>query len=158
MNGNQTATQQDLTMSKANALCEALLRTTNELIELLDEETRLLRKANTAELSSMSVRKDALSATLTHHMDKFKTHTQTLRSLVPGALKTLEAQRLEFQKSIESNHAALIAMQAVSERILQTVADKVSRQQSGPEVYTNGGQMTRAGVKRSAAINVDTAL
>jgi hypothetical protein len=81
-----------------------------------------------------------------------------VRTLAPNEIKHLEQQRNHFRKSIESNHAALVAMQAVSERILQTVAEKVSKKQSGPEVYTNGGQVTNAGVRRSAAINVDTVL
>ena len=159
MSGDQQAQfQPPLSSEEAKSLCNNLLITTNELISLLDEETHCLRKANTSSLSALTLRKDALTATLAHHMEKFKTHASDLRSTLPEELKSLEAQRHHFQKSIEANHAALIAMQAVSERLLQTVADKVSAKQNGPSVYTKGGQMTTAGVKRSAAINIDTAL
>lgn len=147
-----------LSAEQAKELCQHLFSTTSELISLLEEETSLLRKAKTREISPLHIRKDALTATLQHHMGKFQAHADEVRALAPAELKNLEQQRSHFKKSIESNHAALIAMQAVSERILQTVAEKVSKKQSGPEVYTSGGQVTNAGVRRSAAINVDTAL
>ncbi len=159
MSGDQTAELKEaISSAEAKSLCNNLLITTSELITLLDEETQLLRKANTDELSSLTIRKDALTATLSHHMEKFRSHANEMKSMVPEELLSLEEQRMQFQKSIESNHAALIAMQAVSERILQTVSDKVSAKQNGPSVYTPGGQMTTAGTKRSAAINIDTAL
>ena len=150
--------EQSLSIEEAKTLCKGIFVTTNELISVLDEETNHLRKAQTGVIDQLSVRKDALTTTLSHYMEKFKTHATEMRQIAPAELKELEAQRSHFQKSIESNHAALVAMQAVSERILQTVSDKVSRKQGGPEVYTSGGQVTTSGVKRSAAINVDRAL
>lgn len=147
-----------MTKDDATNLCQHLFNTTNELIALLEEETTLLRKAKTKEITPLHIRKDALTATLQHHMTKFQTHAEEVRRLAPAELKHLEQQRGHFRKSIESNQAALIAMQAVSERILQTVSEKVAKKQNGPEVYTPGGQVTNAGVRRSAAINVDTAL
>lgn len=149
---------QPLSQEEARTLCNGIFVTTNELISVLDEETSELRKAKTSAINHLTIRKDALTATLSHYMEKFKTHADEMRQLAPEDLKNLESQRTHFQKSIESNHAALVAMQAVSERILQTVSDKVSRKQGGPEVYTAGGQMTTSGIKRSAAINVDRAL
>lgn len=159
MNTEQIAPNHSpLSIEEAQILCHNLFTTTNELIALLDEETTLLKSAKTKEISPLSARKDALATTLSHHMNKFKLHADEVRQLAPSELQNLEDQRSQFQKSIESNQAALIAMQAVSERILQTVADKVSAKQGGPTVYSAGGQMTNAGVKRSAAINVDTVL
>ena len=152
---NQT---QSLSLEEAKTLCNGIFVTTNELISVLDEETNQLRKAKTNDIGQLSIRKDALTATLSHYMEKFRTHANEMRQLAPDELKNLESQRSHFQKSIESNHAALVAMQAVSERILQTVSDKLSRKQGGPEVYTAGGQVTTSGIKRSAAINVDRAL
>ncbi len=155
---HQVTDQPPLSSNEAKALCQNIFATSNELISLLEEETTLLRNAKTKHISPLNVRKDALTAALSHHMEKFKQHADQVRQLAPQELQNLEQQRSHFQKSIETNHAALIAVQAVSERILQTVADKVSRKQGGPEVYTAGGQVTQAGIKRSAAINVDTAL
>lgn len=149
----EIVTQQD-----ARLLCEQLFNTTNELISLLEQETSLLRKAKTSELATFHVRKDALTATLSHHMNRFKANTELVRELAPDELKNLQNQRSQFQKSIEANHAALTAMQAVSERILQTVSSKVAKKKSGPDVYTAGGQLTRSGAKPAAPINVDTAL
>ncbi len=154
----QAGTVPPLSKDEAETLCRHLLDTTNELISLLEQETSLLRKAQTKEISPLHARKDALTATLSHHMARFQQHADEMRSLVPGDLKNLQDQRAHFTKSIEANHAALIAMQAVSERILQTVATKVAKKQGGPEVYTAGGQVTNAGRPRTAAINVDTAL
>lgn len=151
-------TQASLTSEEAQQLCDNLFATTGELISLLEQETLLLRKAKTNEISPLTVRKDALTATLAHHMAKFKNNANEVRQLAPKQLVNLESQREQFQKSIEANQAALIAMQAVSERLLQTVADKVAAKQGGPSVYGQSGQMTNAGVKRSAAINIDTAL
>ncbi len=149
---------ENMTKDQAQKLCLQLFNTTQELIALLDQETNLLRKAKTEEITPFHVRKDALTATLGHHMSKFKNNAEIMRQLAPEELKSLQMQKAEFQKSIESNHAALTAMQAVSERILQTVATKLSKKQSGPEVYNAGGHVGNAGVTRRAAINIDTAL
>lgn len=158
MSQQQQAAVSTMTNEQAQTLCQNLFATTNELISLLEEETLLLRKAKTTQITPLNVHKEALTTTLSHYMDQFKQNADQVRQLAPDALTKLEQQRIEFQKSIETNHAALIAMQAVSERILQTVSEKVSAKQGGPEVYTAGGQVTHAGVKRHAAINVDTAL
>jgi len=143
---------------EAQNLCVNLYNTTNELISLLDEETGLLRKAQTSEISKMQIRKESLTATLSHYMDMFRRQADEIRELAPESLKDLQKQRDHFQKSIEANHGALSAMQAVSERILQTVSQKVSERESGPEVYTPAGGVTNAGVKRTAAITIDTTL
>ena len=80
---SQTRPLPTLSLDEARTLCNNLFVTTNELIALLDEETQLLRKANTTELSSMTVRKDALTATLAHHMQSFKANVEELRANVP---------------------------------------------------------------------------
>ena len=158
MSQQQPDAMSNMTSDEARSLCQNLFATTNELISLLEEETLLLRKAKTTQITPLNVHKEALTTKLSHYMDQFKQNADQVSQLAPEALKKLEQQRAQFQKSIETNHAALIAMQAVSERILQTVSEKVSAKQGGPEVYTAGGQVTHAGVKRHAAINVDTAL
>lgn len=154
----QEEPMQEISKEEAAILCQHLFNTTNELIAVLEEETSLLRQAKTKEIAPLHIRKDALTAALSHHMEKFQKHAGELRALAPDELNNLQNQRSHFKKSIETNHAALIAVQAVSERILQTVADKVAKKQGGPEVYTAGGQVTNSGVKRGAAINVDTVL
>ena len=151
--------QQSISSSEEAAeLCNNLMNTTNQLISLLDEETGLLRKAKTSEISPLQVRKESLTATLSHYMSLFQRNAEQVRALAPDGMQDLQKQRDQFRKSIEANHCALVAMQAVSERILQTVADKVSERESGPEVYTPAGSVTNAGVKRSAAITIDTTL
>lgn len=149
---------EQMTREEAQNLCLQLFNTTQELITLLDQETNLLRKAKTEQITPFHVRKDALTATLSHHMTKFKSNADLMRQLAPDELQSLQLQKSDFQKSLESNHAALSAMQAVSERILQTVATKLSKKQGGPEVYNAGGHVGNAGVTRRAAINIDTAL
>lgn len=149
---------ENLTKQDAQHLCEQLYNTTHELISLLDQETDLLRKAKTQEITPFHVRKGALTATLSHHMARFQNNADQMRQLAPDELKNLQNQKKEFQRSIEANHAALTAMQAVSERILQTVASKAAKKQNGPEVYNAGGHVGNAGVQRSAAINIDTNL
>lgn len=159
MSNQQPHHQKDISSKEeAQTLCANLLNTTNELISLLDDETSLLRKAKTNEIEPINLRKDALTTTLSHYMERFRNNTEVIRELAPDELSNLQNQRNQFQKSIEANHNALIAMQAVSERILQTVSEKVTKKQSGPEVYTANGNVTNNGVKRSAAITIDTAL
>lgn len=159
MNNAQPEIQtENLSKQDAQQLCEQLYNTTHELITLLDQETDLLRKAKTQEITPFHVRKGALTATLSHHMSKFQNNVDLMRQLAPDELSNLQNQKAEFQKSIQANHAALTAMQAVSERILQTVATKVAKKKNGPEVYNAGGHLGNAGVKRSAAINIDTNL
>ncbi len=159
MSMEQNQPQKDISSrEEAQNLCINLFNTTNELISLLDEETSLLRKAKTSEISPLQIRKESLTATLSHYMAVFTRNADEVREYAPESLKDLQNQRGNFQKSIEANHSALVAMQAVSERILQTVAEKVAQKEGGPEVYTPAGGVTNAGAKRSAAISIDTTL
>ncbi len=142
----------------AEALCTRLMSATADLISVLDRETSLVRKAKTTDITALTLRKQALATTISREMVLFRINADFIKSVAPERIRELKDQQKQFKKSLETNHDALAAVKAVSEQILQTVANKVSQKQGGPEVYGQDANMSTTQSPPSAAISIDRAL
>ncbi len=142
----------------AKALCARLLETTAELVGLLDRETALLKQGKPRDIKSLYVRKSALNALLTRDISVFRRDTDFIMSAAPDEITAIKDQHALLQKSLDANHDALVAMKAVSESLLHTIAAKLSVRTSGPEVYGQNADVSAALPARPAAISVNTVL
>ncbi len=146
------------TAQAAQALCAGLLETTAELVGLLDRETALLKQGKPRDIKSLYVRKSALNAMLTRDMTVFRRDVDFIMMAAPDEIAAIKDQHAQLQKSIDANQDALIAMKAVSESLLHTIAAKLSARTSGPEVYGHDADVSSASPARPAAISVNTVL
>ena len=146
------------TAEAVKALCARLLETTAELVGLLDRETALLKQGKPRDIKSLYVRKSALSAVLTRDMSVFRRDADFIMMAAPDEIAAIKDQHAQLQKSIDANQDALVAMKAVSESLLQTIAAKASARTSGPEVYGQDADVSTAEPARPAAISVNTVL
>ncbi len=146
------------TPQAARQLCTNLIETTADLISVLERETQLVRNAVSQDFSAITARKHALSITLMHNMETLKAHAEYIKTAVPNQLTILKEQQDQFHRSLEINHSAISAMKAVSEGLLQTIADKVARQRSGPQVYNNEAGFNSPLKKNTGPVSLDTTL
>lgn len=146
------------TTEAAQALCKRLLETSAELVDLLDRETALLKQGKPSQTDALYLRKSALNAILTRDMSAFRRDAEFITMAAPDEISTLKERHSQLQKSINANQDALVAMKAVSESLLHTIAAKASERVSGPEVYGKGADVSSAAPARPAAISINTVL
>lgn len=146
------------TTEAAQALCNRLLETSAELVDILERETALLKQGKPSQTGALYLRKAALNAILTRDMSAFRRDVEFITMAAPDEISTLKERHGQLQKSINANQDALIAMKAVSESLLHTIAAKASAQVSGPEVYGNDAGVSSTAPGRPAAISVNTVL
>ena len=146
------------TAEAAEALCKRLLETTAELVGLLDRETAMLKQGKPREIGSLYVRKSALNAMLTLDMAVFRRDTDFIIMAAPEEISAIKDQHTLMQKSINANQDALVAMKAVSESLLHTIAAKASASSSGPETYGHNADVSTSAPARPVAISVNTVL
>ena len=146
------------TPEAAQALCARLLETTAELVGLLDKETAMLKQGKPREIGSLYVRKSALNAMLTRDMSVFRNDADFITMAAPEEISAIKDQHTQLQESINANQDALVAMKAVSESLLHTIAAKASARTSGPETYGQDADVSTGTPARPAAISVNTVL
>lgn len=146
------------TAEDALSLCDRLMETTADLISVLERETGLLRKAKVQDLTALHVRKQSLSTALHRDLSLLRENSEFVKMAANDKIQDLKAQQIHFHKSLATNQNALTAVQAVSEHLLQTIATKVHKPRSGPEVYGRDAGVTTGDNRRSTAIAVDTTL
>ncbi len=146
------------TAEAAQMLCSRLLETTAELVGLLDKETAMLKQGKPREIGSLHVRKSALNAMLTRDMAVFRRDADFITMAAPEEINAIKEQHGQLQKSINANQDALVAMKAVSESLLHTIAAKASARTSGPETYGQNADVTNSPPARPSAISVNTVL
>ncbi len=146
------------TAQAAQVLCARLLETTAELVGLLDKETAMLKQGKPREIGSLHVRKSALNAMLTRDMSVFRRDADFIIMAAPEEISAIKDQHSQLQKSINANQDALVAMKAVSESLLHTIAAKASARTSGPETYGQNADVSTSAPARPAAISVNTVL
>ena len=146
------------TPDEAAGLCAELIETTADLISVLEQETQLVRKPASDDFAALTARKHALSITLMRNMELLKHNAEYIKTVASDQLQVLKEQQTQFTRSLEVNHSAISAMKAVSEGLLQTIADKAAKKKSGPEVYTREAGLTNSLEKKSGPISIDTTL
>lgn len=155
---NTADTPRISTPEAAQALCNRLLETSAELVDLLDRETAMLKQGKPSQISTVQVRKSALNALLTHDMMVFRRDAEFISMAAPDEIAAIKDRHGHLQKSINANQDALVAMKAVSESLLHTIASKASSTVSGPETYGKGASVSVGSPARPAAISVNTVL
>ena len=157
-NENADTTVQLTTAEEADILCTRLLKTTGELIAVLERETADLRKARIDEIAALTLKKQTLSATIARDSNILRANADFIKTVVPQRIDQLREQEGHFHKSLNTNHDALSAMKAVSEGLLQTVANSVQKQKSGPQTYGRNATYKNSTGNQVGSISVDTTL
>ena len=146
------------TAEAAEALCDRLMDHTGDLMSLLDRETALLQRGKAHEITALQARKTALSSAMMRDMEVFRRDADFVRAAAPARVDAIRDQHQHLQRSLRINQDALVAMKAVTESLLHTIAAKAGEQRTGPEVYGKDAGLSGSAPVGPAAISVDTTL
>ncbi|WP_346894566.1 flagellar protein FlgN [uncultured Roseibium sp.] len=137
---------------EAEQFCNALTRTMDELLNLIETETELVRGGKLRDASTLQPEKARLIHEYTRGMMSAKDHAVALGNLAPAATQTLRRKHAEFQPVLRINLAVLSTAREVASDIVSTVAKAVGAQQPnrtttyGPTGNSPTGPQTAHGI------------
>ena len=143
--------------SGAEALVDRATASLDQLLEIIMRETRLVREGRLVEVADLEEEKAQLVRSYAQMMDAIRGYRELLSRFAPAAVDRLRKRHLLFRAELQINMAALATARAVSESLVQGVADSVTRQRR-PQAYTAKGGMQRARPENAGGIAVDKAL
>lgn len=146
------------TPGEAEKLCLRLIDTTADLISVLEQESKLVNRAMSEDFTALTVRKQALSMIMMKDMEQLKKNSAYIKIAVPDQVNILKEQQDHFHRSLAINHRAISAMKAVSEELLQTIADRTAKKKGGPTTYNNSAAFSNSDQKQSRPVALDTSL
>jgi len=143
----------------AHSFCGDLADTVDALIEVLNEETRLVRAARLEAAGDLATRKSVVAERYMRAHGMLKSGGAELSHLVPDEVVHLRARHQALETAISHNLAVLATARTVSETLIRGVAESVARHQVGSrqEVYGADARQTTS-APPSRPISFNTAL
>ncbi|HEX8417967.1 MAG TPA: hypothetical protein VF641_10230 [Methylobacterium sp.] len=118
----------------AQAHVAALMGTMQALEAVLVEESGHVRVGRLREGLAQAERKNALSAAYLQGLEASKANAIALARFVPEAIETLKSAHRRFAGIVEANQIVLATARTVSEGLVKTLADEISRART-PSLY-----------------------
>jgi len=142
----------------ARALCRSLCATARALMEVIDNETAVLREGRPQAIEALQADKIELSARYLGEMTRLKRHADQIRDLGSADVATLKTLTQELGAKLLENRDALADVLSVSERLIRTATMSAIAARSGPSTYGCDGLVTQPPAQANAAISVNQAL
>ncbi len=142
----------------ALALCRSLTTTATALMEVIDNETAVIREGRPQAIEALQADKIELSARYLGEMTRLKRHADDIRDLGSTDVETLKALTQELGAKLLENRDALADILSVSERLIRTATMSAISARSGPATYGCDGLVTKPPANANAAISVNQAL
>ncbi|VAW11402.1 hypothetical protein MNBD_ALPHA09-706 [hydrothermal vent metagenome] len=142
----------------ARALCRSLGATARALMEVIDNETAVLREGRPQAIEALQADKIELSARYLGEMARLKRYAETIAELGGNDVETLKALTQELGAKLLENRDALADVLSVSERLIRTATMSAIAARSGPSTYGCDGLVSQPPAQATAAISVNRAL
>ena len=126
----------------AHDFCNDLARTVDTLIEVLNEETRLVRAARLAEAADMSAQKSAASERYVKAHGVLRTSGLEIGRLAADEVDHLRARHQDLEAAISQNLAVLATARTVSETLIRGVVDIASQRDGRSHTYGADARQT----------------
>ena len=125
------------TRDDASRLVDGVLTIMGELERVLEHETGHLRGGRIREGLSQEVRKTELASAYLRGLESVKSNAVALARFAPEALERLKGAHGRFSRVVELNQTVLATARAVSENLVKSVAEEMSRT-AKPQGYAPG--------------------
>ena len=154
-----TATVQPSVSSPADArkLADALMRTMDELLKLIEQETALVRAGKVREAMQLDTAKTDLSRRYVSAIAGLRANQRYMTQATPDLLAALHRHHDTFRAMLQVNLTVLATAHAVSEGIVRGVNGEMQRK-AVPSTYTAAGQRNTAGTNRAAPLTLSRTL
>ncbi|GGB37333.1 hypothetical protein GCM10011316_06810 [Roseibium aquae] len=142
--------ERPVSKSEAEAFCFALVRTMEQLLDVIERETALVRDGQLTKSGELQPEKAKLIHEYTRGMMCAKDNAVALGNLAPAAVQALRRSHGEFQPVLRINLAVLSTAREVTNDILSTVAKAVNAKQHtttyGPKGQSPAGPSAAHGI------------
>lgn len=141
----------------ARKLADALMRTMDELLKLIEQETALVRAGKVREAMKLDAAKTDLSRRYVSAIAGLRANQRYMTQATPDLLAALHRHHDTFRAMLQVNLTVLATAHAVSEGIVRGVNGEMQRR-AVPSTYTAAGQRNTAGTNRAAPLTLSRTL
>lgn len=138
-----------------------LIDITTRLNDLLKRENQALRNHDAQETNALLSEKNSLTEVYEEHVEAVMNHSEHLNALEPSLKEHLSSMGESAKSLIEENAILLRAAIVANERVMDMVAEALSRARSKITTYSKDGTMgtvPHREPKQTPALTVDQAL
>ena len=126
-----------------------LIQVSSRLIAVLEREVELLRAAKPSEIEKLHEEKSRLTAAYESQARTLASQPELLKALQPVLRSELERVTDRFQSAVTANEAALRAARDTTQRVLQAIADEISKSRPDNVGYSAQGYAASSSQKTS---------
>ena len=127
------------------------------LLELVQEETHLVRLGRLAEVPRLAEQKAKLARHYLADTARLQASQPYLSKTVPGVLKVLRERHNTFRGMLQINLTVLATAHAVAEGIIRGVADEINKA-TAPQLYGATGSRTAPSPRNAQPLAVSRVL
>lgn len=127
------------TPAEARKLADDLIDAMKGLLDLVEQETQLVRAGKIREAVALEQRKSEASGRYVRAVSEIKQSAAYLKQATPDILATLHRHHDVFRAMLQINLTVLATAHAVTEGIVRGVNGEMQRRKM-PHGYTSGGQ------------------
>ena len=150
-------TRPPMDKAAAQALCRSVGATAHALMEVINDETTVIREGRPQAIEALQSDKIELSARYLREMTRLKRHADDVRTLAAEEVEILKPLTHELSAKLLENKDALADVLSVSERLIRKATMAAVAAQSGPSTYGSNGMVTQPPPQASAAISINQA-
>lgn len=143
--------------AEARKLADALMRTMDELLKLIEQETVLVRAGKIREAMQLDGAKTELSRSYVSAIAGLRANQRYMAQATPDLLATLHRHHDTFRAMLQVNLTVLATAHAVSEGIVRGVNGEMQRK-AAPSTYTAAGQRNASGTRHAAPLTLSRTL
>jgi hypothetical protein len=144
-------------VADARKLADGLLKAMNELLELIERETTLVRAGKIADAMRLEMQKTELSKRYVSHVSLLKGSHLYMKRATPDLLTALQRHHDTFRAMLQVNLTVLATAHAISEAIIRGVNTEVQKKRA-PSTYTATGSRAAPSPRNTAPFAVSRTL
>lgn len=145
------------TPADARRLADGLMRIMASLLDIVEQETELVRAGKVREAIALENQKGEASRDYMRAVSEIKHSTDYLKRSTPDLLATLHRHHDTFRAMLQVNLTVLATAHAVSEGIIRGVNGEMQRRRN-PQGYTAAGQRAAPNHRYAAPLTVSRSL
>lgn len=151
----QTASQHPPIASKTSA--EALLNHIGEtmvaLVQVFEDETRLVRAGKLAAAAELMPEKTNLASLYVRDIETMKLNAQYIKETLPELVEEMRAAHDSFREILTRNLQVIATAQSVAEGLIRGAADEASRRHDPRGYHANGRTAPAKAVTRPVMVS-----
>ena len=142
---------------EARKLADALMQIMDALLNLIEQETALVRAGKIREAMLLDGAKSDLSRRYVSAIAGLKANQRYMAQTTPDLLTALHRHHDTFRAMLQVNLTVLATAHAVSEGIVRGVNGEMQRR-AAPSTYTASGNRSTAGTRHAAPLTLSRTL